>query len=67
MTAMAKMLQLSVLRISRLIAVADMAGHTRGQNSRPDPEARPRGYRCLGATAAPRERTNSKDRNVRQC
>ena len=30
MTAMAKMLQLLVLRISRLIAVADMAGCTKG-------------------------------------
>ena len=37
MTAMAKMLQLSVSRISRLIAAADMAGYTRGQRARPDP------------------------------
>ena len=31
MTAIAKELRLSVSRISRLIAVADMAGYTRGK------------------------------------
>ena len=55
MTAIAKELRLSVSRISRLIAVADMAGYTRGQEARPDPEAGtrpdPEAGRCApGAT-----------------